>query len=288
MEQTTHPYQKDSMDSISNAKYLLNEASNVIILAGAGMSQELGVATYWTGSQNQYAGAMSPYGFTDYEHAQGAMWKTHRAEQIAFYNSTLHGLISTEVTASTSPYKILFDYLNQVNKDYFIMTSNVDSAFKRTGFNPEKIYELHGNRTNSQCLDFPKEHGIFPTDIESGNPTKCPECSWDTRPNCLFFVDFEFNPALNRKQQDIYASYKRTLEDTATVALEIGAGTTIATIRNESLRLNSKQDIPVIRINTHDLHNYGGLKNILPKSKTAPFIALEQTARDGLTLLTSQ
>lgn len=252
------------------------------------MSQDLGVGTYWTGDNNQYAGNLSPFGFTDYEHAQGAMWKTHRAEQIVFYNSTLHKLISTEVTEPTSPYKILFDYLEQENKDYFIVTSNVDSAFKRTGFNPEKIYELHGNRTKSQCLDFPKEHGIFATDIESGNPTACPECSGDTRPNCLFFVDFEFNPKLNRAQQDTYATYKRSLNDAATVALEIGAGTTIATIRNESLRLNSKQNIPVIRINTHDLYNYGGLKNILPKSKTAPFIALEHTAKDGLALLTGE
>lgn len=252
------------------------------------MSQDLGVATYWTGTHTQYAGKMSPYGFTDYEHAQGAMWGTHRAEQIAFYNSTLHSLIHTEVNTPTSPYQVLFDYIQQTGKQYFIMTSNVDAAFARTGFLPDRIYEIHGSRLKSQCLDFNQEHGVFDTDLKTGKPTPCPTCQGDTRPNCLFFVDFEFNPTINRKQQDAYAAYKRTLTSPKTVAIEIGAGTTIATIRNESLRLNSKQDIPVIRINPYDLHDDGGLKNILRKSKTAPFLRLEHKAIAGLTLLTQK
>lgn len=252
------------------------------------MSQDLGIATYWTGSHTQYAGKISPYGFTAYEHAQGAMWGTHRSEQIAFYNSTLRSLIHTEVNAPASPYQILLNYIQKTGKQYFIMTSNVDAAFVRTGFSSDRIYEIHGSRLRSQCLDFNQEHGIFETDITSGQPTSCPMCQGDTRPNCLFFVDFEFNPAINRKQQDSYAAYKRTITEPGTVALEIGAGTTIATIRNESLRLNSKQDIPIVRINPYDLHDDGGLKNILRQSITAPFLRLENKATEGLTLITQQ
>lgn len=275
------------MNDISDARQILEKANRVIILAGAGMSQDIGAGTYWTGENRQYAGNMSPYGFTDHEHAQAAMWNTNRDAQIAYYNSTLHGLISTEVNAPHSPYRVLQNYLEHAGKDYFIMTSNVDSAFMRAGYLPDRIFEMHGSRVNSQCLDFPQEHGVFPTDTTAGSFTRCPNCKGDTRPNCLFFVDFAFNPKIKGRQQDAYAAYKATIPNSQAIVLEIGAGTTIAGIRNESLRLNSRHNFPVIRINPHDINENGGLKNILKKSKTAPFIGIENTAIEGLTLLTN-
>lgn len=269
-------------ESTLTARTLLSDAENVIILAGAGMSAEIGTGTYWSGPERQYAGNLSIHGFTDLEHAHGAMWDTHRAMQIDFYHGILDGLINTDVNNSTSPYRILHDYLEETGKNYFIMTSNVDGAFVRSGFSAEKIYEIHGTRLRSQCLDFPVEHGIFPTNTTSGIPTQCPECKGDTRPNCLFFVDFAFNPAIARKQQDQFTAFRESLSGTPSTVLEIGAGTTIATIRNQSLRINSKQHIPVIRINPHDLFNDGGLKNILPKSKIAPFVRIQADATPGL------
>jgi NAD-dependent SIR2 family protein deacetylase len=272
------------MNQLEEARTILSKASTVIITAGAGMSAEIGAKTYWSGDDKQYAGDISPYGLTDLEHAHGATWDTHRKSQIAFYQDSLASLLSMDILGANSPYRILKDYLETTGKDYFIQTSNVDSAFSRAGYDRTRIHEIHGTRFRSQCLTNPQEHGVFKTDTSS--ITICPACDGDTRPNCLFFVDFEFNPSVTGKQQDAFAEFRTSIDNASTVLLEIGAGTTIAAIRNLSLRLNSKNHIPIIRINPHEINNDGGLKNILPKSPTAPFFRVETSATEGLRLLT--
>lgn len=49
-----------------------------------------------------------------------------------------------------------FDILRQMVKeswieDYFIVTSNVDGHFQKSGFLNEKIYEIHGSLNFMQC-----------------------------------------------------------------------------------------------------------------------------------------
>lgn len=267
------------------ARRLLHEADNVLILAGAGMSQELGTQTYWTGQENKYAGATSQYGFTDLEHAHAEMWETHKIVQKDYYNANLQNIIGTDVNATQSPYRILKEYLDSTAKNYFVMTTNVDGAFVRSGYSNDSVYEVHGSRLRSQCLDHPLDHGIFPTDISSSSPTSCPKCQGDTRPNCLFFVDFAFNPSVTLSQQDRFTEYRESLQPASSILLEIGAGTTIATIRNQALRVNSKLNIPVVRINPDDIDSDGGLKNILRKSVSAPFLRIKENAGSGLNSL---
>lgn len=36
-------------------------------------------------------------------------------------------------------------------KDYFVVTSNVDGQFQKAGFNPDKLYEIHGSIHHVQC-----------------------------------------------------------------------------------------------------------------------------------------
>ena len=44
-------------------------------------------------------------------------------------------------------YEVLLDIVEKSPKvkDYFIVTSNVDGMFEKAGFDPEKIWEIHGN-----------------------------------------------------------------------------------------------------------------------------------------------
>lgn len=269
-------------ESIDTAKHLLSNAEHVIILAGAGMSADVGIGTYWSGDNRQYGKEISRFGFTQYEHAQGKMWQTHRQEQIEFYKETLLPLVENNVLSPDSPYRLLKDYLDASEKEYYVVTSNVDAAFIRAGFNPERLFEIHGNRLRSQCLDTPQEHGVFLTDTNIGATTHCPTCNGDTRPNTLFFLDFDFNPSITNQQQDKFFAYRVSLTKGKAIVLEIGAGTTIATIRNQGLRLNRDYDSPVIRINLHELNTKGGMENIIKRSSTAPVIGLEMSSFDGL------
>lgn len=268
--------------NIAQARTLLKKASKVIVLAGAGMSADIGTGTYWTGSDRQYGELISQFGFTQYEHAHGAMWITHREEQIQYYEDTLGPLVNNDVLAEGSPYRLLTEYLDVNDKDYFVVTSNVDAAFIRSGFDPEKLFEIHGSRTRSQCLNSPEGHGIFTTDVYSGKNTPCPFCSAPSRPNCLFFLDFDFNPRFTNVQQDKFFAYRDNIKTGEAIVLEIGAGTTIATIRNQGLRLNRDYDAPVIRINLHELDSQGGMENIIKRSVNAPIVGLAMTASAGL------
>lgn len=270
---------------INHARKLINDADRIIVLAGAGMSADIGIGTYWSGDKRQYGEKVSRFGFSQYEHAHGEMWKTHREEQIAFYAETLPALVNNNVLTDGSPYKILLDYLEVDGKDNFVVTSNVDAAFVRAGFDDSFIYEVHGNRLRSQCLAFPMEHGVFNTDISSIENTPCPVCHSPSRPNCLFFVDFDFNPLVLHKQQSKFLKYKESLNTGKTVILEIGAGTTIAAIRNQGMRINRDYDIPVVRINLYELNETTGMENIIRRSAKAPILGIEMNASKGLKAL---
>lgn len=271
--------------TINQARQLIAESNRILVLAGAGMSADIGVGTYWSGAKRQYGEEISRFGFSQYEHAHGEMWKTHREEQVAFYAETLPSLVKNDVMTVDSPYKILKDYLQAEDKDSFILTSNVDAAFVRAGFDTSRIYEVHGNRLRSQCLQEPFEHGVFATDINNAANTPCPTCQSPSRPNCLFFVDFDFNPLVLHQQQKRFSDYKDSLYTGKTVILEIGAGTTIAAIRNQGMRLNRDYDIPIIRINLHELNETTGMENIIRRSIKAPNLGIEMNASKGLKTL---
>lgn len=272
-------------NTIDQARQLIADSNRILILAGAGMSADIGVGTYWSGAKRQYGEEISRFGFSQYEHAHGEMWKTHQEEQIAFYNETLPYLVKNDVLTENSPYKILGDYLQVEGKESFVITSNVDAAFIRAGFDASRVYEVHGSRLRSQCLQKPFEHGVFATDAIRDENTPCPICQSPSRPNCLFFVDFDFNPLVLHQQQKRFSDYKDSLLIDKTVILEIGAGTTIAAVRNQGMRLNRDYDIPIIRINLHELNETTGMENIIRRSTKAPTLGIELNANKGLKTL---
>lgn len=274
-----------TVNTINQARTLISNADRIIVLAGAGMSADIGIGTYWSGEKRQYGEELSRFGFSQYEHTQAEMWKTHREEQVAFYAETIPALVKNDVLTIDSPYKILADYLQDDGKDSFVLTSNVDAAFVRAGFDSSRIYEIHGSRLRSQCLENPMEHGVFDTDISIIGNTPCPICQSFSRPNCLFFVDFDFNPFVLHRQQHSFGEYKESLKTGNTVALEIGAGTTIAAVRNQGMRLNRDFDIPIIRINLYELNETTGMENIIRSSAKAPTLGIEMNATKGLKAL---
>ena len=42
---------------------------------------------------------------------------------------------------------------NKFNSNYFVITSNVDSQFLKSGFDINKLYEVHGTNRLWQCMD---------------------------------------------------------------------------------------------------------------------------------------
>lgn len=182
---------------IVQAQNALDEAEYVVVLAGAGMSAELGLPVYYKGNDVRYGGQVMPSGLTAMEHANAELWEDNREIQIEFFHESLQRIIAIPIDDESNHYHVLYNYLRLENKKYFVMTSNVDRAFARAGFAESRIYEIHGSRLKSQCLDHP-EHGVFST-LCNNEKTLCPVCHGDTRPNVMFFGDYHFNTSVAEK-----------------------------------------------------------------------------------------
>lgn len=222
----------DTSTKLQEAIRKLQEAETVFLLAGAGLSAEMGIQTYWEGSDSSYGSQETVHGYTALQHSDANLWMSDTASQIEYFSEKYKTFAAVDITKGV--YRELLDIL--VNKDYFCLTSNVDSAFYYHGFDSNKMYEVHGSYRKSQCLIDPL-HGVYDT-AENGIGL-CPICTMPTRPNALFFNDYAFNPEISFHQQEAFNRFLETEEskNSKTVILELGVGSTIPRLRQTGNRL---------------------------------------------------
>ena len=279
----------DEMNSnVETARWLISDAENVIILAGAGMSVEIGNSPYWVGDNSKYGSAVSRFGHTALEHATASLWETEPENQALFFREAYQTMLEKDPNASSSPYALLQEYLASEGKNSFALTTNVDSAFLRAGWAENEIHEVHGSYRKSQCLINPSTHGVFDTADPRVDFPVCPTCGGLARPNVLFFDDYNYNRSgYEESQASNYLSFKSKVNRLNVVVLELGAGATIPTLRNHSVMLNGRSNFPVIRINPNPVIGVDGISKIVPRSKKAPFMEFRETAGEALKLLLS-
>ena len=216
---------------LQNAANLIRQANNVVILAGAGLSAEVGIPTYWS-ENGSYGDETSKHGYTALQHSNATLWMQDTVSQIDYYSEKRMELASIDFSASI--YSTLFDSLK--GKNYFCVTSNTDSGFYRAGFDEKRLFEVHGSHRHCQCIMDP-EHGVFPS-VDDGTIV-CKVCAMPTRPNVLFFYDNAFNPEILHKQQDRFnefvdgTDYRRD----SVAILELGVGSTVPRVRQMGNRL---------------------------------------------------
>jgi NAD-dependent SIR2 family protein deacetylase len=126
---------------------------------------------------------------------------------------------------------------------YFVFTSNVDGHFQRVGFPEERVLERHGSIHYLQCAR-PCGSAIWPAagielDVEeetircrSALPG-CPACGGVARPNILMFGDWSWLTSRHDEQAQRYEAWLRQTKGARVVAIELGAGLAIPTVRRE-------------------------------------------------------
>ena len=235
------------------AAQLLANADALLIGAGAGMGVDSGLPAFrgnqgfWTAypayQGQSFADLACPQTFTaDPELAWG------------FYG---HRLNLYRQHSPHAGFAILRRWAEAMPHGYFVMTSNVDGHFHRAGFAPERIYECHGSIHHLQChagcmATWPADAVQLDIDPQtccarSALPC-CPHCGGLDRPNLLMFYDGDWLGARYEAQQRRYQTWLRSVQNRRLVALELGAGTTIATVR----RSCESSAWPLIRINPQD------------------------------------
>jgi len=163
----------------------------------------------------------------------------------------------------TNPHEgfyILKRWIKEFDLNYFVVTSNVDGQFQKAGYPEEKIYEVHGSIHYLQCT-LPCGDSIWYNDQEvevdfetmlSLSIIHCPYCGAVARPNVLMFGDFSWIGDRSDKQEDRFREFLQQHQDDNIVVIEIGAGTSVPTIRNLTLRLARSYNARVIRINPRE------------------------------------
>jgi len=242
------------MGNFSIAADWIRSAQGVMVLAGAGMGVDSGLPDF-RGDKGFWQ-SYPPYQALGLNFAQVAdplHFDRDPAFGWGFYGHRL------ELYRKTEPhrgYKILLDWGKRLGIEVFVVTSNVDGHFFQTGFEPSQVYEVHGSIHHLQCCE-PCSEEIWENqeqvrlDLEQMRAVvvpKCPKCNRVSRPNILMFNDFHWNNKRSSRQEERFKEFLFRHQEHSLVALEIGAGLAVPTIRLMTETL-ARRGAKTIRIN---------------------------------------
>lgn len=222
-------------DNLRAAADMIRKADGLLIGAGAGMGVDSGLPDFrgpegfWKAYPpfrgRQFAEMSTPHWFT-----------TDPALAWGFFG---HRLNLYRAAVPHAGFDILRRWAE--SKPAFVFTSNVDGQFLKAGFDENRIVERHGTILFLQCLGHCGQP-IWPTgdtrvDVDeatiratSALPS-CPKCGALARPNILMFNDRGWDTARTEAQISRYADWLESLLGTRIVAVELGAGLAIPTVR---------------------------------------------------------
>ena len=131
---------------IEKAKKVISKANYILIGAGAGLSTAAGLEYSGDKFKNNFGEFIDKYHFTDLYTATFYNFKSQE-EKWAFWAR----LISLN-RYNKEPLKLYSELLDLIkNKEYFVLTTNVDAQFEIAGFNKEKIFATQGDYGMLQC-----------------------------------------------------------------------------------------------------------------------------------------
>lgn len=185
----------------------------------------------------------------------------------------------------TDPHEGFHTLLEMISKkeDYFVVTSNIDSHFQKAGYDPKKVYEIHGRINKFQCThcDYvwtPNKTTRFNVDpelMELNETPMCPLCGALARPNIMMFNDSKMigDHGFDNTETEIQAGrfnnfmnkYDKGKHKIALV--EIGCGEGVPTIRIMGEFIQEQVvGATLIRINPTDIE---GPTEFIPVKMTA-------------------
>ena len=250
-------------NQLKRAIDIVDEADAILISAGAGMGVDSGLPDY-RGKEGFWKAypVIAKFGHSYVDMADPGWFDSNPRLAWAFYG---HCLKLYRNTVPHTGFNQLLEIGNQKPHGYFVLTSNVDGHFQRAGFDEDRIAECHGSIHHLQCSKTCSED-IWPADeIEIminehefqaiGNLPRCPRCGAVARPNILMFYDSNFVEKRTQDQDNLLWEWIKSLSDTnRLVIVEIGAGTTVNTIRQRSEYYADLKFATLIRINPRDYH----------------------------------
>ncbi|CAF1031863.1 unnamed protein product [Rotaria sordida] len=259
---------KQIIDKIAE---LILDCEAILFTSGAGMGVSSGLGTFrgstassWSPLLQEpkldYTNICNPIWF---EKEQGNSIKHDTANFGYAFWTYQYDLFTT--TTPHSGYLIAkqWSQLSHV-KFAFSFTSNIDGHWRKSGWDNLSILECHGSIDYMQCVNNCCD-SVWPTndllkltvDLKTNCVTDplplCPHCNQLARPNILMFDDWHYAGERYNEQIDRYEQFKLDILETKSklLIIELGAGTTIPSVRNESETVfnNKKWISHLVRIN---------------------------------------
>ena len=221
----------DYSAQIKNLQAALNEADAVVIGAGAGLSTSAGFTYDGERFEKYFSDFYARYGFSDM-YSGGFYPYATPEEHWAYWSRYIY--INRYLDAPKPVYDALLKLVQ--DKDYFVITTNVDHCFQKAGFDKKRLFYTQGDYGLFQCSEpccqetFENEAVIremvkrqedmkVPTELL---PT-CPHCgkplTMNLRCDDTFVEDEGWHRAAER-----YENFLRTRAGGKILLLELGVG----------------------------------------------------------------
>lgn len=216
---------------IDKLKRVLDECDAVIIGAGAGLSTAAGFTYSGERFDKYFSDFKSRYGFNDMYYGGFYPYKTLE-EYWAYWSRYIY--INRYIDIPSDLYTKLLDLVK--DKDYFVITTNVDHCFQRTGFDKKRLFYTQGDYGLFQCSEpccqktFENKEiikAMYKQQSDMKIPSelipKCPHCgkplTTNLRCDDTFVQDEGWYKASER-----YSNFLRTRQNQKTLYLEVGVG----------------------------------------------------------------
>lgn len=222
---------KTYSDNLQRLKNILETSDSILIGAGAGLSASAGF-TYSGGRFRQY--------FSDFEEKyhfhdmySGGFYPFDTLEDYWGYWSRFI-YVNRYMDAPKPVYTTLFNLMR--NKDYFVVTTNVDHCFQKAGFDKKRLFYTQGDYGLWQCskpckpYTYENESAVLQMIKEQKNGRipgsllpKCPVCgaavTMNLRSDDTFVQDEGWY-----QHAALYENYLKDHEGQEIVYLELGVG----------------------------------------------------------------
>jgi len=226
----------------------LNAAEAVVIGAGAGLSTAAGYEYAGKRFKENFADYEEKYGFHDMY--SGGFYPYNTMEEYwAFWSRYIY--INRYLPIPLPTYDRLFSIIK--DKNYFVITTNVDHCFQRSGFNKDRMFYTQGDYGLFQCATpchkktYDNKELIFQMLAEQKNmrvPSylvpKCPVCGKPMAPNLRADDTFVEDEGWY-KARERYENFLLRNKNKHILFLELGVGfNTPVIIKYPFMRLTAK------------------------------------------------
>lgn len=147
--------QSDYTDGVNRLREALGSADGVVIGAGAGLSASAGFVYTGERFQRYFHDFARKYHFQDMY--SGGFYPYQTLEEYwAYWSRYIY--INRYMNAPKPVYESLFALVK--DKDYFVLTTNVDHCFQKAGFDKERLFYTQGDYGLFQC-SVPCHHSTY-------------------------------------------------------------------------------------------------------------------------------